>query len=352
MSAARLESVPSLDSARADWARLAAASGNVFSTSEWAGCWWHHFGRNGSLQLKIWRGPEGQAVALFPLYTTSLGPLRVVRFVGSPLGSRIGPICAPGDAADAARGLRVAAAAVHADLLFADALPAEEEWPRLLGVPAWKSIPSPVIDLSRFRTWEEYLRTRSANLRQELGRKERKLQRERGLSFRLATDRDRLPADLACFFSLHSDRWGERSSLGDGSGLAFLRDFCVLAFDRGWLRLWFLDLDGEAAAAWLGFRFEGIETYYQAGRLPAAGDASTGTILLAHSIREALADGIGEYRLGPGGSTYKYRFTDTDPGIQAIAGANTRRGRFVLRAYRTAQRSTLLRRLGRRVVYG
>ncbi len=80
--------------------------------------------------------------------------------------------------------------------------------------------------------------------------------------------RIRLQDDLTVLFALHRARWGEGSPFLRFE--AFHREFAAVALERGWLRLWFLELDDRPAAAWYGFRFAGVESYYQAGRDPSA----------------------------------------------------------------------------------
>jgi CelD/BcsL family acetyltransferase involved in cellulose biosynthesis len=46
-----------------------------------------------------------------------------------------------------------------------------------------------------------------------------------------------------------------------------------------------------------------------------------GLVLLAHSIRAALEDGLDEYRFLRGAEPYKYRFADEDPGLETIVAA-------------------------------
>jgi CelD/BcsL family acetyltransferase involved in cellulose biosynthesis len=347
----RLDPLPAFESVRQEWSELARASGNIFSTLEWATSWWGHFGREGRLHLSAWRGPEGRLLAILPLYTTSLGPLRLARLVGSPLGSRVHPICAPSDRAEAGLGLVEALAVLRPALFIAEALPGDESWTEHIPGALLSQVPSPLLELDGFETWDDYLRTRSSNFRQELGRKERKLRREHSLAFRLADDRSRLRDDIESFFSLHNDRWATESSLVASARVEFLREFAAIAFDHAWLRLWFLELDEEPVAAWLGFRYQDVETYYQAGRRLALADGSVGQVLLAHTIREALADGMREYRLGPGGSPYKYRFTDGDPGIQNVMVPVTSLGKVALHTRGIVQKSAFLRRSLRQLVY-
>ena len=81
---------------------------------------------------------------------------------------------------------------------------------------------------------------------------------------------------------------------------AFHRELAREALARGWLRLWLLELDGRPIAAWHGFRVGPVASYYQAGRDPSYERFSVGFVLLAHSIRSAIAEGATEYRFGRG----------------------------------------------------
>jgi CelD/BcsL family acetyltransferase involved in cellulose biosynthesis len=74
-------------------------------------------------------------------------------------------------------------------------------------------------------------------------------------------------------------------------------------------------------------------------------------VLLAHSIREAAADGMREYRLLRGAESFKLRFAEADPGVETFALARGAAGRASRVAVGVALRSatvrTALRRLGR-----
>jgi CelD/BcsL family acetyltransferase involved in cellulose biosynthesis len=110
-----------------------------------------------------------------------------------------------------------------------------------------------------------------------------------------------------------------------------------VAAGQGWLRLWFLEVDGEAVAALYGFRFAGIESYYQAGRDPAWNHHRVGFVLLAHAIREAAQDGVAEYRLLRGAEDYKLRFAVADPGLETVAVARGPLARAALPALAAAR---------------
>jgi CelD/BcsL family acetyltransferase involved in cellulose biosynthesis len=211
------------------------------------------------------------------------------------------------------------------DLLVAELLPGGESWQSAAGAKLLQRESSPTLSL--VRGWEAFLAGRSANFRQQVRRRERRLARSHELRFRLAADAHRLDDDLDLLFALHLVRWGAASPFLRWE--AFHRDFARLALRRGWLRLWFLELDGRPVAAWHGFRFSGVESYYQAGRDPEMADESVGFVLLAHSIREAANDGMQEYRFLRGGEPYKYRFADSDPGLATVSFARGRVGTVV-----------------------
>jgi hypothetical protein len=71
-----------------------------------------------------------------------------------------------------------------------------------------------------------------------------------------------------------------------------------------------------------------------------------GFVLLAHAVREALADGMGEYRLLRGGAAYKQRFATSDPGLETFGLPRGAPAQLMLAAARAARgRSLGLRRI-------
>jgi CelD/BcsL family acetyltransferase involved in cellulose biosynthesis len=312
----RLERLPTLESARVEWNELATKSRNIFATWEWNSIWWQHFGEGRTLLATACRTSEGALEAVLPLYLWSDRPLRVVRFLGHGAGNELGPVCERTATVAAARALRDTLAAVDCDVFFGEELPAAAGWPALLGGKVHRRIGDPLVRLEA-ASWDDFLASRSPNFRQQVRRRERKLEAQHGLVYRLAENASSLQEDLDILFRLHRARWADRWSSFAASE-AFHREFAARALEMGWLRLWFLVLRGEPVAAWYGFRFCGIESYYQAGRDPAWTDSTVGFVLLAHTIRQALEDGMDTYRLGRGTTPYKARFASEDPGLEAV----------------------------------
>jgi CelD/BcsL family acetyltransferase involved in cellulose biosynthesis len=85
-------------------------------------------------------------------------------------------------------------------------------------------------------------------------------------------------------------------------------------------------------AAWYGFRFSGVESFYQSGRDPDWDRSRVGACLLEHTIREAFADGMLEYRLLRGDETYKRRYATRDASICTVAAARGPVGRAIVAA--------------------
>jgi dTDP-4-amino-4,6-dideoxygalactose transaminase/CelD/BcsL family acetyltransferase involved in cellulose biosynthesis len=301
---------------RALWTKLAERSRNVFGTWEWASVWWRHYGQDRPLRVAVVRR-GAEPVGLLPLYQWRSGPVTVLRFLGHGPGDELGPVGDPDEGVLLACALRRSLHRLDADLLLAEQLPRGQDWGALLGGRRLAEEASPVV---RFGAggWEEYLRGHSANFREQVRRRARKLAREHRVAYRLSDGSRNLDRDLDILFRLHHARWSGTPTnfLADA---AFHRAFALAAAGQGWLRLWFLEVDGEAVAALYGFRFAGTESYYQAGRDPAWNDYRVGFVLLAHAIRQAAEDGVSEYRLLRGGEDYKLRFAVADPGLETVA---------------------------------
>ncbi len=252
---------------------------------------------------------------ILPLYVAGTRPLRVARFLGyADLQS---PVCAPGDRALAARALReVMGRPGGCSLVVAERLPSDAGWGDLLGGRVLARHQTPVLRLQG-SSWEDFLASRSRNFREQVRRKEHRLVAEHGLTFRLS-DAPHLSDDLDTLFRLHAARWGEQTTgVFDADQGMFQRDFAETALRRGWLRLWIAEIAGEQVAAWYGWRFAGVEWYFQAGRDPRWDGHSLGFVVLAHTVREACRDGVSAYHFLAGGDAYKARFTKEDPGAES-----------------------------------
>lgn len=323
---------------RDEWDALAQAADSIFATWEWSSIWWRHLGEDRPLYLAACRDSGGRLVSIVPLYLASRRPLRVIRLVGHGPADELGPVCAPGDRALVAPAIRSALDLVRPrwDAFVADNLPRDPAWASIGGVVKVSEIANPVLEIGGM-TWDEFFESRSGKFRQQLRRNTRRLEDDHELRYRLAEDPGRIDADLDALFTLHNARWRENSSgVFAGAEGAFQREFAATALDRGWLRLWFLELDGEPVAARLGFRFGGAESGYQSGRDRTWDKYGIGFLLQTHVLRDAMNDGMDEFRLLRGGESYKDRFASADRGLETIAVARGVAGRGALAIGRAA----------------
>lgn len=337
------------EDAAGDWRALAEQAGNLFLTWEWQTTWWRHYGGGKPLHLRIVRRPDRAPVLVLPLHVAAERPVRTLRFVGRGQAQQLGPVCAPADRPFAVAAMRQALDEAGADLLLAEDLLEDENWSELLAERPFRRTPYPVVRLGG-SSWDEFVAARTPNTRRHLRRDEKRLAKAFRAGYRLADDSERLDADLDLLFSLHRARWGDTSPFLAEE--AFHRTLATLALERGWLRLWFLELDGVPAAALYSFRFGGADWCLQSGRDPRYDHYSPGFVLLAHAVRQAANDGVAEYKLLRGAQAFKERFATDNPAVETFALARTAVGRAALAAARASQalpsgfRRRVMRRAG------
>ena len=114
------------------------------------------------------------------------------------------------------------------------------------------------------------------------------------------------------------------SSIATEQARRFHREFAAALLELGWLRLWFLELDGEAVAVWYGWNVGGRYAYYLAGLEPRRQQLSVGFVLLAHTVREAITEGARDYDLLRGNEAYKDRFATERCEVETIVLAPAR----------------------------
>jgi CelD/BcsL family acetyltransferase involved in cellulose biosynthesis len=312
----RFELVDRLESLREEWVDLAEQGQNIFATWEFAMTWWEHFGAGRRLLTVGCRDSGGELFAILPLYLWRRRPLRVMRFLGHGSGDTLGAVCRPERYEDAAIALRrlLEVAPWDWDVFVGENLPGEQHWPMRLGGHVIRREGNPVLRATD--GFEQFLARRTPNFRHQVRACQRRLARRYRVRYRLS-ESTTLDADLDDLFRLHEARFGKRSGFGR-SRTAFHRAFAHRALERGWLRLWVLELDDRPVAALCGFRFGGIESFYQAGRDLELGRESLGMALLAHAIRSASEDGVQEFGLLRGHDPYKYRFATDDSGLDTV----------------------------------
>jgi CelD/BcsL family acetyltransferase involved in cellulose biosynthesis len=336
-----MEPVDSFDAIRDSWNDLAARCGAIFGTCEYAESWWQAHGDGGRLLILADQPSREASRVVLPLYMTSIGSLRVLRFLGHGPADQLGPVCDPGARKEAAAAVRevVGRLCGMRGLLIADRLAGDENWQSMLGAELLRHERSPVLR-SGGLGWEEWLKTKSATMRRRVRRGPAKLAREHhDLRFRLVTGGDGLDADLQTLFDLHVARWGTASQSSMYAGRSMHEAFAHRAAGRGWLRLHILEVDGRAAAAILSYRVGGVEWMVHAGRDPWWESYGVGRILIFEVVRDALDAGVREVRLGRGEQQFKEWIASTDPGVQTLVAGRGPLPRALKASFAAARRA-------------
>lgn len=303
----------------ATWRELAEARESPFLTPEWYEAWLDAHPDEEPF-LVVWRA-GGAVRGVLPLVRTAIGPVRALRFAGARRSDWTAPACDPRDeremAAACAELLLGERRRWH--LLRLDRLDFGSSWPAALGgegpgagLAVGDAERRDVLPYIRFEDggYDAYLAGRSRNFRSQLGRRRRKLERDHGLTFRMTTEPAELERDLETFFGLHEERWRDRggsSALSDDAKHTHRR-FAAAALERGWLRLWIAEADGEPAAAWYGWRIGSRYCYSLSGLSGRYERLALGNVMLGHTIERAAAEGAEIYDLMWGDEDYKRRF--------------------------------------------
>jgi len=299
----------------------------IFQTWEWNEAWWRTFHGGKRLRLLLFR-QNGTLVGLAPFYISRhLGtPLRRLAFVGTGASDYLDVLApdeyAPDVCAAVMRHLTSSRDFDLADLqqMRPTALLREAVERRLSAAPnvphlsltAQEVCPCAVLPSS----WEEFRARLSANMRAHLSRRGRQAAKTfADLEMRRVEDAD-LSEAMTALFDLHQKRWNARllpGVLGTKKVQTFHHRIAERLQRRGWLRLYLLRATGRFVAALYCFRFRERFYYYLGGFDPTLSRHSLGTILMAHAIREAIAEGCAVFDFLRGNEDYKYRWLPEAP---------------------------------------
>jgi CelD/BcsL family acetyltransferase involved in cellulose biosynthesis len=286
---------------------------SVFLTWQWQRHWADAFASDRPLHLLGVTDDDGSPVGLLPLYAEEEGRLRLLG--GIDVSDYLDLIAAAGREEEV----------WHALLQHRMAQPAEWDLHAIRAAsPTMSLVPSlapayglrvttaveercPVLSLPG--TWDEYLAGLSGKDRHELRRKMRKLERELpGAVVRSHHTHAGWDEALSQFLRLHRLSKVGKARFMDEQMERFFRDATRALAAAGWARLWFLDHEGAAVAAFLCLEYAGTVGLYNSGFDPAHGRLAPGIVLLAHVIKDAIDRRIPVFDFLRGEEPYKQSF--------------------------------------------
>jgi CelD/BcsL family acetyltransferase involved in cellulose biosynthesis len=304
------------DSARLEeiagaWDELAVAAALPFCAPGWLLPWWHAAAPAGAKLHSVAAFDGERLVALAPLFLhgDALLPL------GAGATTRVEPLAVRGREHEAAQAIAPALADAGAVLLRLRGIPESSPWPELVaetwpGGRPWlhedERMQAPTVELDGLR-FEDWLASKSSNLRNQLRRYGRRLA-ERGGRIELARADEEA---LAAFADLHHARWAGRGGSGvldSGVQAALLRAADALPGDR--LRLFVIAGPEGIVAATLLVAAGGEVSSWLNGHDDAWGDLNPQLQLNAAAIEHAIACGDRRLDLGAGTMQHKERLAN------------------------------------------
>lgn len=297
---------------------LARAAAPVpFLTWQWQEHWWRAFGAGRHpLRLLAVSDSSGQLTGLLPLYAESRDVFRIVGGVDvsdyldllAPAGSEEevwAALLQHRSAEPAAWDLHCLRATSATMILLPTMAPVYGLAARVLREERCPVLPLP-------GSWDAYLAGLSGKNRHELRRKMHRLDRELpGTTVRSHATVEGLPDAMTAFLALHRKSRPGKARFMDERMEEFFQAVAGALMDRGWLRLWFLELEGEPLASCLTYEYAGSVGLYNSGFDPTRAALSPGIVLLCHVIRDAIDRGFRRFDFLRGEEPYKYGFGPT-----------------------------------------
>lgn len=306
-----------LEALRGEWHALWRADprATAFQSPHWLLPWWKHIGQGELCTLAV-RDDDGALVGLAPLYVYEQQGTRHLFPVGIATTDYLEPLARRGHEQEVAAAIRARIEDLDWDVL---------EWPQLRrdcalladGDPH-PGEPNPVLALPA----TTIPRSTLANLRTCRNR----AARAGALSYELATAEE-IPLFLETLARLHEQRWSLRGLpgvLADEAVQAAHAEAAPLLHAAGVLRLHGLRLDGELIAVLYALVHGQRCCYYIAGFDPRHAFFSPGSLLLAHAIEHASAEGATVFDFLRGAEAYKYRWGAVDQAMFTWRAARRR----------------------------
>jgi CelD/BcsL family acetyltransferase involved in cellulose biosynthesis len=313
------------DQLQSEWNDLLhrSTSDRIFSTWEWQATWWQAY-QPGQLWVISCHDEQDRLVGLAPWFIENHPTKgRVVRSIGCVEVTDYLDIIV--DTAFIEPVLECFASFVLDNVALFDLLdlcnipeqsPNLERFARALRVRGFEveitqQEVCPIIELPT--TWEDYLsQALDKKERHEIRRKLRRAEGE--ASWYVVGAEHQLNDEIERFLNLMSASHPEKAGfLREPQNLEFFRQVTPVVYQKGWLQLSFLTVQGKAAATYLNFDYNSQILVYNSGLLPGEyGHLSPGIVLLAYNIRHAIETGHQVFDFLRGSESYKYRMGGKD----------------------------------------
>lgn len=291
---------------------------SIFLSHRWQGIWWHYLG-NGNLLLITVRDEANRLRGLAPMFCSQEGP-ECISFIGCVDVSDYLDLIVD----------RSCAEAVYRTLWEFMCSPHMPTWEvlNLCNIPAVSPTCEQLSALARAAgftssviqesvcpvitlpdSWEAYLATLDKKQRHEIRRKLRRAEESAEVHWYVLEQPEAVATHVESFIELHQKSTAEKRDFWDERMIEFFRAISRSFAEVGWLKLYFIEFNGERAAAFMCFDYRDEILIYNSGYDPERfAWLSPGIVLNARIIEHAIQ--LGRHRLDflRGDEEYKFRF--------------------------------------------
>jgi CelD/BcsL family acetyltransferase involved in cellulose biosynthesis len=151
----------------------------------------------------------------------------------------------------------------------------------------------------------------SRNLRSQVGRRRRALEREGELRLRTVTEGAEVAPALEAVLGLEASGWKGRAGsaiLSDPATERLYRSFATAAARSGILRIYLLEAGGAVIAGDIGCSHRGVGYLLKTAFDEQRSRSSPGMVLRAEVLRACIEEGLREYDFLGGAETYKMQW--------------------------------------------
>jgi len=288
-------------------------SATPFQSRHWVGAWWRAFGARKQPHVIEVRETSGELVGLVPLYRTRF-PWRALRPMGTGVSDYLDPLCQAGRENECVAALaEMLAEPKGVDLV--DLHQWREPWAERLqsasSAPLRRIADEACYTLDLPSTWDEYVAGLSKSLRYEARRLDKAPYACGQADVRTLTDPEEVREGLEALFDLHAKRWRKRGLPGVfalSRVRRFHHSYAKAALEAGHLRLSAIRSGDVIVGVIYAMAIGDRVFFYQSGFDPEAKTLSPGTVLVAHTLREAIRDGARTFDFLRGDEPYKLRW--------------------------------------------
>jgi CelD/BcsL family acetyltransferase involved in cellulose biosynthesis len=275
--------------------------------------WWQHLGE-GDLALITVRNDEEQLVGLVPLYDQT-GQRELTLLGHVEVSDYLDLLIDPAHLEATYNAILDCLNDMKWDKIYLCSLPhnsiTHTKFAEFVQQRGWRVVVSqqdvcPVISLAD--SWDGYLATIDKKQRHEIRRKIGKINREASPVQYVVDSEDGLMEAMNDFIDLHQKSAPHKEDFWRDELIQFFRSLAQNIAKQGWLKLYFLELDGIRVASMLCFDYDNQFLLYNSGYDPAYSNLSVGNVLTSYTIQAAIELGRTRYDFLRGDEIYKFRF--------------------------------------------